>query len=92
MDNVTPDYLLELLKRAEDPEHPGRDLAIYNMYLAAAKAMNALDLHIERDAAANARAWGAVNKLGALIGSIPPSRKTVPLDAVTNIWRNACHG
>jgi len=89
---MTSEYLDELLKRAEDPDHEGRGLAIYNLYLAASKALADLDAHIERDAAANARARGAVNKLGALIGSIPPSRKTVPLEAVTNIWWTACHG
>lgn len=89
---MASEYLDELLERANDPTHPGRDLAILNLYLAAVKAQDDLDAHIERDTVMNARAWGAVTRLGGLIAATPASRKTVPLDVVTDIWRTACHG
>ena len=81
----------ELLAQAENPNDERRDLAIFNLYLAACKAQDYLDRYIEVDAQRNVRAYAAITKLGQLIAATN-GRKTVPLQAVVDIWRDACHG
>lgn len=87
------DYLNELLKRAQDPEHPGQRMAVYNLYLAAENANARLeDLRASTDARRD-RASVAVAELGKLILSTPPARQSSELyKRITEIWRTACHG
>lgn len=91
--NTTHEYLEELLKRAQDPEHAGRSQAIYNLYLAAMNANARLeDLRISTDAS-RYRASVAVAELGKLILSTPPARQSSELyKRISEIWRTACHG
>lgn len=87
------EYLDELLKRAQDPEHAGRSQAIYNLYLAAMNANARLENLRASTDASRYRASVAVAELGKLILSTPPARQSSELyKRITEIWRTACHG
>lgn len=78
--------------KTKDPDPYVRDLAIYDLYVRAEMAEKNLAAYRESDARRRTRAEVAVVELGRLIRDLPPGRKTVPLDAVRDIWRTACHG
>lgn len=82
----------DLLDQTKDADHYTRNTAAFNLYLRARNAERLLADYKESDARRRNRAEQAVIDLGRLLHSIPSGRKTVPLDAVRDIWRAACHG
>lgn len=82
------DYLDELLKRAEDSEHPGRALAIYNLYLAACNANRLLADYQASIAARDDKAGKCVAEIGTLIINQPTrQRSNAFYQAVSESWR-----
>ncbi len=76
---------------ARDVNNPNRDVAIFDLYLAATTAQQKLADYLESDTRRNVAALKAVHDLGRVIAD-SGSRKSVPLDVVRDIWRAACHG
>ena len=84
------EYLDALLEIAEDPDHGGRDLAIFNLYLAACNANRLLADHQASIAARDDKAGKCVAELGRLITEQPTGQqKSAFYQAVTKAGRDA---
>lgn len=66
--------------------------AAWELYLRATNAERALLEYREHRDRRDLAAYRALVRLGRLVMATPAGRKTVPFDAVRDIWRDGCHG
>lgn len=90
MKGPSQEYLDALLERAEDADHEGRGLAIFNLYLAACNANRLLEDYRQTVTARDDRAGRCVAEIGRLITEQPPGQQSGAFyQAVTKAWRDA---
>lgn len=82
----------ELLEQTKNPDPTVRDLAVFNLYARADRAEKLLAEYRDTDARRRERAELAVVALGRLLRDLPAGRKSVPVEVVRDIWRDACQG